>query len=932
MQNIANFLGFRNFGLQIGQNYGNIHVQSSMRDEPTNHRDMAEKWRQILFITDPEVDREKTKSAKGKRVAKTCEWIIKHPKFLKWQEDDHGSLLWICGGPGKGKTMLSIYLTEWLELSNKDGRTNVLYFFCDHRDKTRNSDIAILRGLLVQLLRLQPSLSSYVSHRGDPNNRFITSRDALWLLLRAMLQDKHRHPTKCVIDGVDECNEDCLTWLCERITEDMPCQFLIVSRKHIAFKCWPTIDLDSTEMMEIGSDIIHYIRDRTKSISELLGCTEAFRQWLNDQLLVRCGWSFLWLGFVIQALLRQKTCSDVKITLERFPSELKLLYDRILLDIKPDHRDTCATILKWAVHATAPVTLLEMADILNIKESRIMSVDQAVRDRVKWCEPLIRLQTSLDDDDTKVWIVPIHFSLTEYLMEPLEGDEPVLQSFKFHFDEANFDLALTCFEYLKFKFAGKARWSYKDAALKQKHPFMTYATRYFGVHASCAQSLASRFLLEQFNSNGQSLIQAWWVSYSPMVFSDHVVQKYIEAARKNKLQPAIHVAARFGMVQFAKDYLANAGSPEQVKSLVNEEDANGCTPLRFAIDCGYSGLVNLLLRNGAVADGSSVFWAACEDTYKLLRHIYATATDADLADNDTKVEHLTKKMDEHLAEVDDDDHPNAFWRRFNISPTPASESRESIVRMLLLKVHKDIEYPNWLHKALSWNVMLGRETMVRILIDYVPNYTPGSGREYSLLFCAITEFKSSSVLELIIDRLDIDPARIVNDHPIVRLGDALLLCAFRYGHLAVICYLLQRGARLDIPRYLGPGLLHLAAHTGHVDLLNLVLQRGVNINKKHDHSSVLHVASEAGQEKMVQQLIKLGAHVNATNVLGETSLMLAAGQGHAKTVEAILGGGASINIKSQRSRTALDMARAEGREQVVTILEKYGKVKGKLSR
>ena len=102
----------------------------------------ARECRNALFFTDPAIDRESLISAKGKRVAGTCEWIAEDGAYRAWLEGVT-RLLWICGGPGKGKTMLAIYLTQQLE---KD--QNVVYFFCSGQYKERLDGAAILRTLL----------------------------------------------------------------------------------------------------------------------------------------------------------------------------------------------------------------------------------------------------------------------------------------------------------------------------------------------------------------------------------------------------------------------------------------------------------------------------------------------------------------------------------------------------------------------------------------------------------------------------------------------------------------------------------------------------------------------------------------------------------------------------------------------------------------
>jgi hypothetical protein len=80
--------------------------------------DTEEQWRDYclaaLFLTDPYIDRSELTTAKGPRVQGTCQWITTNETYASWLASQ-SQFLWLSDGPGKGKTMLSIFLTEELE-------------------------------------------------------------------------------------------------------------------------------------------------------------------------------------------------------------------------------------------------------------------------------------------------------------------------------------------------------------------------------------------------------------------------------------------------------------------------------------------------------------------------------------------------------------------------------------------------------------------------------------------------------------------------------------------------------------------------------------------------------------------------------------------------------------------------------------------------
>jgi len=176
--------------------------------------------RNSLFLTDPHVDRESLISTKGNRVAGTCEWIRENNGFESWL---HGStnLLWISGGPGKGKTMMSIFLTEELErITQETEDVDLLFYFCSHQDEKRNSAIAILRGLLYQIVTKRPKLAKHALpffETPEKVQQTLLSLETLWIILERIVQDVDFGATFCVLDGLDECSEDTLRVLVPKI-------------------------------------------------------------------------------------------------------------------------------------------------------------------------------------------------------------------------------------------------------------------------------------------------------------------------------------------------------------------------------------------------------------------------------------------------------------------------------------------------------------------------------------------------------------------------------------------------------------------------------------------------------------------------------------------------------------------------------------------
>lgn len=115
-----------------------------------------------LFLTDPRNDREQLIQVNGSRVNDTCEWIKSNKLYNSWLHS-HSQLLWLSGGPAKGKTKLSIFLAEELErTANRELNVLFLQYFCDNKDEKRKTAVTVVRGLIFQLLQSRGNLLHHI--------------------------------------------------------------------------------------------------------------------------------------------------------------------------------------------------------------------------------------------------------------------------------------------------------------------------------------------------------------------------------------------------------------------------------------------------------------------------------------------------------------------------------------------------------------------------------------------------------------------------------------------------------------------------------------------------------------------------------------------------------------------------------------------------
>lgn len=123
-------------------------------------------------------------------------------------------LLFLSGGPGKGKTFLSMYVAETLEksirLKSQDAVETCLEFYCNDRHESRNTVVAMIKGFILNILNQKPDLIKYLLEAFERSSEAIADLgrfSSLWVILKDMLSDQSLGRIYCILDGLDECDD-----------------------------------------------------------------------------------------------------------------------------------------------------------------------------------------------------------------------------------------------------------------------------------------------------------------------------------------------------------------------------------------------------------------------------------------------------------------------------------------------------------------------------------------------------------------------------------------------------------------------------------------------------------------------------------------------------------------------------------------------------
>ncbi|KAI0382245.1 ankyrin repeat-containing domain protein [Hypomontagnella monticulosa] len=822
-----------------------------------------------LFITDPQDDRAALVTAKGQRVEGTCTWITETDAYKSWLSSNSQGL-WILGGPGKGKTMMSIYLTECLETISRQSRdTTVVYFFCDNRDIKRNSAVAILRGLVWQLARLKPELlyhglTEFRLRGGKVETLFAGNAiETLWRIFKGMVQDPKAGSICCLIDGLDECDAASVDALAEKLSSLFSAtnssshrlKLVILSRplqsqhmSSLASLLRVRLDPDSDE--EVSRDLHAFIEKRVQELSDDKGYSPALRQLVEKTFVERSGGTFLWVGFIVHDLMA-KTASEVEESLHSLPTGLDGVYARILRQVKPQHLDKVRLLLHWVTMSYRPLTLAELGAAIGLESSETMSGTNSIRDHIGFCGHFLSVVGE------KVNLV--HQSAKDYLLRSQADPNQQLELFRVKAKATHLELANICLDYLQsgsllegpvdlaYLYWDTLKPAAEVSARLSRYPLLEYAVVYWVDHAKDSEELFKESVEKAMSllSYNTEIKENWLSSYGYPRDAKEERRGYWTDLSEWE---AIHFASYFGIGPVVSATLKHSGW----KHLTGIRRAGmNQTPVHLAVLNKHIHILKLLLRK---------------------RRWLST-----MPKNSRGLTPL------HLAVKLDDEDSTMILLEAKASPNT-----------------QDTKGNTPLHDAVKFN----NENMVRILLrgNAKPSIRNSLGRLPLHMAVSYAGDTNEKILEYLL---------VVGSNP--NAGDDENDTALHYaaegGKTAVCQTLLRMNASPNAVNDRRETPLHCAALNGEVGTIETLLRAGADPNARTVHQETpLIYAAARDRADAVTYLIGGGADINAQDEDGCTSLHIAVESGYRAVAKGLLRINADTSLKNNRGQTPKDVA------------------------
>ncbi|KAK0761397.1 hypothetical protein N5P37_006347 [Trichoderma harzianum] len=589
--------------------------------------DVIEKIRAWLQPTAYDIAGGEYRRHLSSHVAGTGQWLTSSNQYQEWMTNDEHGLLWIKGIPGSGKSVMAADLIN--EIAKSNPGCPVLYFFFRQIIDANHEPRALLRDWMDQILSYSPPLQKQLKEYVQENRSLDSiSPETMWNHLRLAFASL---PGKvfCVADALDEMdrgNEGFLKALGD-IGQWRPktVKVLITSRPvssvEVPLRKTPCLHIRLQEAL-VDVDISTYVHFALSKSS----IPESDWKTIADAVPGRANGLFLYAKLAMDAFLEPNV--DINAVLLKLPTDLNALYTDLLEEHAkrsgvPDNIQHL--ILQSVTHATRPLRLLELAEMIRISMFNDSKWDiKATKGLIRAaCGPLLEI---LPDETVSV----IHHSFTEYLKGTTRPGEsqligyPVLQMGPTHAQ-----IALQCILYLKSGclnsvvletdeeiadmphtqwerggryYKTKRRVQEMEVEVRLQYPFFEYAASNW--HQHIAKSEAAGQDQKEINAKLDELfgldnnMRAW------------LKMRWPEHSLGARSVTKLHIAAKKGLVSYVKKLLGSFD--------INVPDFYDRTPLWWAASEGHAEIMSILIESGADPDRP--------DTYSGRRPLHVAAS------------------------------------------------------------------------------------------------------------------------------------------------------------------------------------------------------------------------------------------------------------------------------------------------------------------
>ncbi|KAK6221749.1 NACHT-ankyrin domain protein transcript variant [Colletotrichum tabaci] len=318
-----------------------------------------------------------------KPVPGTCQWFLRHPKFVDWAQGASSPLLWVTANPGCGKSVLTSFLVDALSQKAKDSIVCSFFFKAgiDSRRDAHQALCALLHQLFVVVPELTQTAMEDYSCKDTPS--FTSDIAALWKVLLEAAGQVGKRTIVCVVDALDECADGSRSRFIDQLVTTFPSQYPRGTSVNLKFlvtsRPWPSIETRFRNLLAIrlrgenespalSEDVQRVVEYRVRELSRSSTLSVEAGSIVAKVLSEGADRTFLWVSLVFDAIerLQSRKLSSIERSLEALPNDLNHLYESALtsfVDCETSHR-----LLSIVLAAKRPLKLEEVNIALSLGE------------------------------------------------------------------------------------------------------------------------------------------------------------------------------------------------------------------------------------------------------------------------------------------------------------------------------------------------------------------------------------------------------------------------------------------------------------------------------------------------------------------------------------------------------------------------------------
>ncbi|KAI9436583.1 hypothetical protein H4582DRAFT_398855 [Lactarius indigo] len=585
----------------------------------------------------------------------TAQWFFQGSMFGEWKSD--GSLLWIYGKPGSGKTILCSAIVQDIATLREAGSASMAYFYFDFRDLDKQHIRNLLPSLLIQL-------SAQSDRRRDVLSRLYLAHDngetkprigAMIECLRDMLTIDDQRPIYIILDALDECpnssgipspREQVVALVKDLVNLGLP-------HLHICVTSRPEFDIRATlgplalhsvslhDQSGQKKDIVDYVHSVVYSDSETMmkKWREGDKKMVVEALSEKADGMFRWVFCQLETL-RQCLPQSVRRTLNELPESLDETYERVMMEIKKANQVHAYRMLQCLTVAVRPLSVAELAELLAFNFDVAKGGIPELNSNWRWED---HEQAVLSTCSSLIALVPghgspivqfSHFSVKEFLMsDRLATSTGEISQYHISLEDAHTVLAQASLGVLL-----------RDPDVTNgadRAPLAEYAAEHWVTHAR-AENVASRVRdgMEQLFDPDQPYFEAWVRLHDPD--PDDYFPEIADPEPDDYFPDIADPALGAGPLYYA----ALCGFHELVEHLTlkypqyaSARGGRRGTALHSASFAGHLQIVRSLLQHGVAVDvrdyenHMALHWASMEGHLDVVECLLDHSADVDSQDD-----------------------------------------------------------------------------------------------------------------------------------------------------------------------------------------------------------------------------------------------------------------------------------------------------------